>query len=340
MIVRSKAPLRLGFAGGGTDVESYSSQYGGVILNATIDMYSYVTLTVNETNKIKFEATDIGQSYESNLIAEFELEGDCLLHKAIYNRIVKDFNDGEPLAVSVVTHSDAPPGSGLGSSSTMVVAILGAYRTLLNLPLGEYELARLAYEIERIDCGLEGGKQDQYAATFGGFNYMEFLKDNNVLINPLRIRNFIVNELQCQLMLYFTGVSRDSAKIIKDQVKSVTQKDTALNALHEVKAQAFDMKQGLLQSDFMQMINVLKLSWNAKKRTSSSISNPHIEKVETTALENGAKALKLSGAGGGGFMMMFIEPERRMDLTRALESLGGNVVRFQFVNHGVQAWTI
>jgi D-glycero-alpha-D-manno-heptose-7-phosphate kinase len=341
MIVRSRAPLRIGLAGGGTDVSPYSDVYGGCILNATINMFAYTTIETRDDEKVHFHAADMKKTFEANAQSNFELTNDLLLHTAIYNRVVRDFNNNKPLAINVITYSDAPPGSGLGSSSTMVVSILAAYRELLKLPLGEYDLAHLAFEIEREDCQLSGGKQDQYAATFGGVNFMEFHQDR-VLVNPLRIRSEILSELESQMILYFTGVSRDSGKIIDDQIKAAGDKsdNKSLDSLHLVKEHAFEMKECLLRNDIDGMSAILKASWEAKKGTSKSISNAHVEQVAKLAIANGAKALKLSGAGGGGFMMIFAEPTQKLPLMQLLESTDGQVHKFQLTQTGVQAWTV
>ncbi len=343
MIVRSKAPLRLGLAGGGTDVSPYSDEHGGCVLNVTINMFAYCTIEELLDGNIEFEAKDIGLSVKSTSETEFDLSATLVLHKAVYNRIVRDFNGGKPLSVRVTTHSDAPPGSGLGSSSTMVVAMLAAYRELLGFTLSEYDLAHLAYVIERIDCGFAGGKQDQYATVFGGFNFVEFYKDDRVIVNPLRIRRHIENELQHRLLLYFTGVSRESAKIIDEQIKAARGSDTrsdALEAMHEVKRLSFDMKERLLKGDLDGVVRQFAGSWEAKKRLARSISNAHIDSIVSTALNNGAEAVKISGAGGGGFMMLFIDPKRRLDVTRALSGFSGEMRRFEFNHDGVEAWTV
>lgn len=341
MIVRSRAPLRIGLAGGGTDVSPYSDVYGGCILNATINMFAYTTIETRDDGQLKFHAADMTKTYESQATSVIELDQDLILHKAIYNRVVRDFNDNQPLSINVITYSDAPPGSGLGSSSTMVVSILAAYRELLKLPLGEYDLAHLAFEIERVDCQLSGGKQDQYAATFGGVNFMEFHEDR-VLVNPLRIRPEILSELENQMVLYFTGISRDSGKIIDDQIRAAGDKSSnkSLESLHLVKQHAFEMKECLLRNNIAGMSNILKASWEAKKGTSNSISNPHVEEVSELALKNGAKALKLSGAGGGGFMMIFVEPTQKYTLMQLLATTDGQVHKFQLTQTGVQAWTV
>lgn len=211
--VRAKAPLRLGLAGGGTDVSPYSDTFGGCVLNASIDMFAHTTIETRDDWRVEFNATDLEARFDGPAQPRFDLDGELRLHKAIYNRVVRDYNKEAPLGFTVTTHSDAPPGSGLGTSSTMVVSILTAYQELLRLPLGEYDVARLAFDIERNDCSLAGGKQDQYAATFGGFNFMEFLPGDKTIINPLRIRNHIANELNARMLLYFTGRSRKAPPI-------------------------------------------------------------------------------------------------------------------------------
>jgi D-glycero-alpha-D-manno-heptose-7-phosphate kinase len=338
--VRSRAPLRLGLAGGGTDVSPYSELYGGNVLNAAIDMYAYCTISTRHDGQLEFHAADLGESWTSTAVNELALEGPLILHKAIYNRIARDYNDGKPLAVKVTTSADAPPGSGLGTSSTMVVAILRAYQELLKLPLGEYDLAHLAYDIERKDCGLAGGKQDQYAATFGGFNFMEFFADDRVIVNPLRIRVDIINEIECSMLLYFTGQSRESANIIKDQIRSAESgDDRSLQAMHRVRLSAVEMKEALLKAEVKAMAGILGESWRAKREMAQSISNPLIDAIYDRALGAGALSAKISGAGGGGFMMLFVEPTSRLDVIAALSELEGSFYRFHFTKEGAQGWS-
>jgi D-glycero-alpha-D-manno-heptose-7-phosphate kinase len=339
--VRSRAPLRLGLAGGGTDVSPYSDLYGGNVLNAAIDMYAYCTISSTNDGELRFRAADLGETWTSRAEKTLALEEPLILHKAIYNRIVRDFNNGNPLALNITTCADAPPGSGLGTSSTMVVAILRAYQELLKLPLGEYDLAQLAYDIERKDCGLAGGKQDQYAATFGGFNFMEFFADNRVIVNPLRIRVEIINEIESSMLLYFTGRSRESANIIKDQIYSAgSGDDKSLQAMHSVRQSAVEMKEALLKAEITTMAKILGEAWHAKRNMARSISNPLIDKVYERALAAGALSAKISGAGGGGFMMLFVEPTSRLDVMAALSDLGGAFYRFHFTKEGAQGWSI
>lgn len=341
MLIRSKAPLRLGLAGGGTDVSPYCDEFGGAVLNYTINMFAYCTIEPTDEGKIQFNATDRHETFECESIETLEIDNVLILHKGIYNRIVKEFNGGKPLSFRMTTYSDAPAGSGLGSSSTMVVAILKAFVEWLNLPLGEYDIAKLAYEIERVDLKLSGGKQDQYCATFGGLNFMEFEKDNRVIVNPLKIKNWIKNELENELILYFTGTSRDSAKIIDQQIQSTKEKDgKSIEAMHELKKEAVKMKEAMLMGDFEGVANCLKRGWEAKKKTSSVISNPEIDRVYNFIMDHGGKAAKISGAGGGGFMMIICDPKERYTLVEELKKLNGKVMTASFYDEGCQAWTL
>lgn len=341
LTVRSRAPLRLGLAGGGSDVSPYSDLYGGHVLNATISMYAYCTIERTGDGRVEFIAADMGQSWADAAQAQFGLEGALVLHKAVYNRVVRDYCLNQPLSVRVVTYSDAPPGSGLGSSSTMVVAMLRAYQELLKLPLGEYDLAHLAYEVERNECGLAGGKQDQYAATFGGFNFMEFHQNDRVIVNPLRIRREIVNEIESSMLLYYTGQSRDSATIIQEQVKSVGSAEPKfIEAMHDVKQAAVDMKEALLTANVPRMATILGTSWLSKREVARSISNSRIETFYKSAMEAGAISAKISGAGGGGFMMLFVDPVSKVAVQNALAGFDGDFYRFHFTKEGAQGWVV
>jgi D-glycero-alpha-D-manno-heptose-7-phosphate kinase len=342
MIVRARAPLRLGLAGGGTDVSPYCDRYGGLTLNATIDKYAYTVVEPRpEGSAVRLVAADSRDAWEGEANAPLALDGRLDLHKGVYNRIVRDFNAGRPLPLVMTTHTDAPPGSGLGSSSTLVVSMIKAFVEWLNLPLGEYEIARLAYEIERIDVGLSGGRQDQYAATFGGFNFMEFHPGERVVVNPLRVKNWIISELEASLLLYFGGVSRDSAKIIDEQAGNVKRNEAgAIDAMHALKAEAVAMKEALLKGDFDGLVESLNAGWEAKKKMASSISNPRIEEAYALAKRAGMRAGKVSGAGGGGFMMLLVDPVRRMDVMRAMRDTQGQIFTCHFTKYGTQGWKI
>ena len=341
MIVRARAPLRLGLAGGGTDVSPYCDMHGGYVLNATIDRYAYAVIKTLDEPLVRFIAAD-QKVEEVTLVSEpLVLNGKLDLHKAVYNHVVHNFNGGRPILLELSTFCDAPAGSGLGSSSTLVVAMIRAFAELLNLPLDDYTIAHMAYQIERVDCGLQGGRQDQYSATFGGFNFMEFYAEERAVINPLRIKNWIICELESSLVLYFTGVSRESAYIIADQSNNVKSGAVgALEAMHGIKRDALAMKECLLRGDFPGLVESMRLGWENKKRSAKTVSNPHIDAIYDAAIQAGALAGKVSGAGGGGFMWFFVPTEKRMDVIRTLNGFGGQVSNCHFTKHGTQAWRI
>ena len=339
MIIRSKAPLRLGLAGGGTDVSPYSDLYGGAILNATINMFAYTTLEPTDDGKMVFESPDRKLREEYDSAEEIDTEGFFVLHKGVYNRIVRQFTH-QPLSFRIASYVDVPPGSGLGTSSTLVVSILGAFVEWLKLPLGEYDIARLAYEIERVDLGMSGGKQDQYAATFGGFNFMEFNKEN-VIVNPLRIRNRYADELAHNLVLYYTDTSHVSAEIIEEQQRNVRAKNShSIEAMHKLKEQAIQMKEALLRGHIDRIGEILDFGWRYKKQMASSITNPHIDGIYNAAKEAGASGGKISGAGGGGFMFFYCPGVTRYAVVEALQQFGGKAKRYEFVNEGLKTWSM
>jgi len=340
MIYRSRAPLRLGLAGGGTDVSPYSDLYGGAILNATINLFAYASIEPRNDNKIVLHAVDRNEKIVIDSKTFLEIDGKLDLLKGVYNRIVKDFIR-KPLSFTLTTYVDAPPGSGLGSSSTLVVAIIGAFAEWLKLPLGDYEIAHLAYEIERKDLKMAGGKQDQYAATFGGFNFMEFYANDKVIVNPLRIKQEVINELQFNLLLYYTGTSRLSSKIIEAQVKNVkTKKNQSIKAMHKLKEQAIMMKEAILKGELDKVGEILDYGWQYKKQMAEGITNPLIEEIYETAKKAGATGGKISGAGGGGFMMFYCPKNTRYKVIEALEKFGGEFRRFQFTKYGLTTWSI
>jgi D-glycero-alpha-D-manno-heptose-7-phosphate kinase len=336
--LRSRAPLRLGLAGGGTDLSPYCDEHGGVVLNATIGRYAYAHLSFRDDNKLCFNAHDVEQEDVVPLAAELLLDRGLPLHRAVYNRMARDFLRGRIHAISVTSMVDAPIGSGLGASSALVVALIEAYRAAFGLPLGRYDVARLAYEIERIDLGLAGGRQDQYAAAFGGLNFMEFLPENRVIVNPLRVSSAYLHEFEASLVVCFTGQSRASA-IIQDQVKAITQSNrSALEGMHQLKSDAIEMKQALLRGDIQQVSEILNRSWQAKQRTSELVSNSTVERVFELARKSGAVAGKISGAGGGGFLMLMTDPEQRYRLITALNENGAYASSVQFTEGGAEAW--
>ena len=341
MLIRSSAPLRLGLAGGGSDVAPYCDLYGGVVLNASINLSSFCTIEPMEDDAVTFVAKDRGEVFNAPSAQSYDYDGVLDLHKGVYNRVVRDFNNGKPLPLRVTTWSDAPAGSGLGSSSTMVVAILTAFAELLRLPLGEYDLAHLAFEIERKDIGLRGGAQDQYAATFGGVNFMEFHESNHVIVNPLRVKQWILSELEVSSVLYYTGVSRSSDRIIAQQIESYKSGGgKSVEAVHQLKRDAVAMKEALLRGNIRRFGEILGRSWETKRNLADQISNPEIDNIMAVAREAGAWAGKVSGAGGGGYIVFIVDPVNRVQLINALNELDGDVVSFRFEPYGASAWTV
>lgn len=340
MIIRSKAPLRLGLAGGGTDVAPYSDIYGGAIINLTISMYAYATIEPRTDNKIIINSLDKNQRLVIDKTDFLEINGQLDLHKGIYNRVMQQYLN-EPRAFELTTFVDAPPGSGLGTSSTLVVTILGAFMEWLKLPLGEYDMARLAYEIERVELDMAGGKQDQYAATFGGVNFMEFFQDDKVIVNPLRVKDIYLNELSHNLILYNTETSRLSSRIIEAQSNNVKNKnEKSIEAMHQLKRQAVMMKEAILRGELDKIGEVLDFGWKYKKQMANDISNPVIDEIYQTAKKNGATGGKISGAGGGGFMIFYCPANARFHVVKALEKFGGKNTRYDFTNSGLISWTI
>ena len=341
MFVRARAPLRLGLAGGGTDVSPYCDTHGGFVLNATVDRYAYAVIKPLSEQIARFVATDKQESESHNLGEPIELSGQLVLHKAVYREMINRYNGGRPIALELSTFCDAPVGSGLGASSTLVVVMIRAFAELLNLPLDDYTIAHLAFRIERVDCGLQGGRQDQYSATFGGFNFMEFYADERAVINPLRIKNWVICELEASLLLFYTGVSRESAKIIADQSSNVSAGTAgAVEAMHGLKREALVMKECLLRGDFDGMVQSMRQGWVSKKNSAKSVSNPHIDAIYDASIAAGALAGKVSGAGGGGFMMFFVPPENRMNVVRCLSGFDGQISNCHFTKYGTQAWRL
>ena len=339
MIIRSKTPLRIGLAGGGTDVAPYSDIYGGAILNATISMYAYATIEPRKDGKIVFQSADNNAYYALDAQEHLPVNGSLNLHRGIYNRVVKDFAH-KPLSFTLTTFVDAPPGSGLGTSSTLVVAILGAFAEWLRLPLGEYDIAKLAYDIERIDLAMAGGKQDQYAATFGGVNFMEFSANDKVIVNPLRIKDSYLNELAHNLVLYYTQTSRLSSHIIESQAKNVMDNNLkSIEAMHQLKKQSVMMKDALLRGELDDIGEILNYGWQYKKQMADEITNPLLDEIYDTAMNNGATGGKISGAGGGGFMIFYCPGVSRSKVIEALAQFGGEAKRYEFTTKGLSTWS-
>jgi D-glycero-alpha-D-manno-heptose-7-phosphate kinase len=344
--IRSRVPLRLGLAGGGTDLSPYCDEFGGAVLNTTIDRYAYAFIEPSADGLVHFIAPDVEQeeTFPPDLDA---LTGAKLqLHAGVVRRMVGQFGGGRLRPMRVTSYVDAPPGSGLGSSSALVVALVEAFTALLAAPLGPYDVAHVAFEIERIDLALAGGKQDQYAATFGGTNFIEFHAADRVIVNPLRVAPSVLNELETSMVICFTGVSRRSEAIIVEQQRrmstdaGVATHGDAIDSLHQLKRDAVEMKQALLRGEIPHMAEILNRSWAAKKRTASGISTGRIEELYDLAFASGAIGGKVSGAGGGGFMMFIVPPDRRIAVVRALNAGGGSASGVHLTSQGAESWSV
>lgn len=340
MLYRSKAPLRIGLAGGGSDVSPYSDIYGGAILNATVSLYAHATIQPLQEPRIILESLERNEYREFDCLDQLPTDGTLDLLKGVYNQVRKDFMH-QPQGFRLSTSVDVPAGSGLGTSSTLAVAILGAFIQWLRLPLGSYDIAQYAYSVERETLQMAGGKQDQYAATFGGVNYMEFYKDNKVIVNPLRIDKPHLYELENNLILYFTQTTHVSSDIIKEQQRNVTDNNPAsLQSMHVIKQQAQEMKEALLTGRINRIGEIFDEGHIHKKNMAKNISNDYLDQIYAAARQAGATGGRISGAGGGGFMLFYCPANTKFAVIKSLEPFNGTIFPFRFVKEGLFTWNI
>lgn len=345
-MIRSRAPLRISLAGGGTDLDDYASRFGGAVLNATIDLAAHVALVPRADRRIVLRTLDSGRELDFDATGATPWErltpedrGAFQLALGVYEHVLEHHTHGEPLGFDLATAVDAPPGSGLGSSSTLVVALLAAFDRWLRLGLDSYALAEAATQVERCDLGLAGGRQDQYAAAFGGWNHLVFRPDGHVVVHPLRLPAEVVHELEATLLLYDTGVSRASSQIIAGQLAGLrTGSSTSLEALHQLRTQANVMTDAVLTGQLHRVGPLLEQGWQRKRATAQGIATPLIDAVHDAALAAGATGAKVSGAGGGGFMMLACPGLSRHQTAAALEAFGGSVRPVRFSDEGVTTW--
>ena len=333
MVIRGRAPLRVSFGGGGTDVEPFCVEKGGVIIGSTINKYAYCSIIPKDTDEIIVNSLDFDMTVKYNKDETLEYDGKLDLVKAALNSM--NIKQG----CEVYLQCDAPAGSGLGTSSTVMVALLSALAKWKGISLDAYELADLAYHVEREELGIAGGYQDQYAATFGGFNFIEFHGRDKVVVNPLRIKKEIINELQYNLLLCYTGNIHISANLINDQVRNYKNNNQeVIDALMEVKALGYAMKDELLKGNLNNFGKLLDYGWQSKKRTSTKISNPKIDEMYEEALKAGALGGKLLGAGAGGYLLMYCPYNLKHVVGARLQQLGGQLADWNFELRGVQSW--
>lgn len=338
--VYSRAPLRLSLSGGGTDIKSFSDKYEGIVINFTINKYVYTKIKKQIKKKITFVSNDLGinESYQ----LPFNQFENCKLplHKATYLKIMKLFNNDEYLPLQIETLCENPPGSGLGTSSALVVSMIKAYDEMLNLRLSKNQIASLAYEIERIDCNYAGGQQDQYAASYGGFNCMRFKKNGAVIVDDLKLKKETIAQIEQKAFIYFSGLSRDSSKIISDQEYGFEKKTNVLSNIIKIKNEAIKQKTILKNFNLKKLINSINRQWVLKKNTSKKITNNYINNIMHTAKQNGALCGKVSGAGGGGFFLFIVEDSERLKLKEMLIKKNGYVENFQITFGGAISWKI
>jgi D-glycero-alpha-D-manno-heptose-7-phosphate kinase len=337
--VFAKAPLRMALAGGGTDLQPYWKEYGGVVLNGTIDQYAYCK--IEPWDNWLFKSVDLAaeQSYDaySNDFMEGKYTDSAL--KLLINTYQYFTSSKHRSPVKITTYVEAPPGSGLGSSSALVVALISAIAEYYYIPMGEYDIANIAVEIERNICDLPGGKQDQFAAAFGGFNYIECLKDGRTIVNPLRLNFRTQNMMELNTVLYYVGKPRKDSRVIENTAKNLVDNQKVIDATHKIKEACVEYKNSLLTGDFKRISELMNTYWKMKLETNEKVASPELIDTYDYALSNGATAAKISGAGGGGHMVLFTEFEKRHELITALkEREQGRVVPFKFVKHGVDVW--
>lgn len=340
-LVRARAPLRLGFGGGGTDVSPYCDEYGGVVLNAAIDLFAHVSVQRRDDDQVLLVAADRDQSWQAPASAPLPTDEPLRLLKGVYNRFMADYAGGVAIPLTMVSYADCPPGSGLGSSSALVVAMVEAMRRFMGLEMDPAAIARLAFDIERRELGLAGGAQDHYAAAFGGLNMMHFMADSRASVEPVSSADQVMKELEASLVLYFTGVSRESAAIIDEQRANMKSHSTRpLEGLHALKAGAFEMRDALLAGDLPAFGALLDAGWSSKKKLAHNISSSDIDKVYDAAKAFGVFGGKVTGAGGGGFMMFLVDPTQREGLKRLLSTFGGTAQAARFTNVGAESWIV
>jgi D-glycero-alpha-D-manno-heptose-7-phosphate kinase len=340
--IRARAPLRLGLAGGGSDVSPFCDEHGGCVLNVTIDRYAFASIEPSAEGGLSLSATDLGMVDRPLTGRDQPLDDSTglRLHRGVINRMAKLYGDGAMPEVKLTTYVESPMGSGLGSSSALVVAMVKAMLAYYDRSLTAYEIARLAFDIERKDLGLRGGRQDQYAAAFGGINLMNFGANDQADVTPVPASNSMMHELEASLVLLFTGASRESSTVIERQAEALTRGGSSLEAMHNLKREAGAMHDALLNGDLTDIATVLDRGWEAKKATSPAVSTPQIESALAAAKKIGALAGKVSGAGGGGFIMFITPPEERALIIRTLEEGShGDCMTGRFVTDGALSWT-
>ena len=340
--VFARAPLRISFAGGGTDLPQYSSEFGGCVVNATINKYAYTQIEVNEENFLELNSIDLNKNVTISLNDNIPAFNDCLpLHLRTYLEIIKKIKITKLPSLKISTLCEAPIGSGLGASSTIVVSMIKAFDLFFGLSLTKSEIAQLAFDIERIHCKMKGGKQDQFSASFGGFNQFDFLKNGTTKVNRVKVNEALKLNLEQSLILYFTGKSRHSHEIIASQDQNIKNKNnSAIQAMHELKNIAIKMKDFLESGNLNAIINSLNHGWEIKQKTGDLISTHEINEILSSIKDKGALSAKISGAGGGGFILFYVPLIKKEIVKKSLSTFGGMFSNCLFTDSGAQSWKI
>ncbi len=324
----AKAPMRISFGGGGTDLEAYYARYGSLVISTTINKYFYTIITTDETDDLQLISADYRTLFRHSPYKDLYWDGDLALPKAILHHF------GVCRGVNLFVASEVPPGTGLGSSSAVAVALIRAISTLLDQPMTKQQVAELAAYIEINKMGMPIGRQDQYAAAFGGLNTITFTSQG-VTVEPLHIATDVRQKLERRLLLFFTGSSRTSTSILKHQRKSTEEQDASvLQALHNIKRVAVEVQRCLERGDLDEFAQLLDYSWGEKRRLAPGLSNSFIDECYSLALEHGATGGKITGAGGGGFLLLYCHEHAQEEVTSALESRGLKRMNFRFDQQG------
>lgn len=330
LIVRS--PVRISFGGGGTDLPSYYEQFGGGVLSAAINKYFYTVLEQRNDGKIQIISADLRAIETWQDIARMDVRGNAL---EIPLAVLKEF--GCDASVNLFLASEIPPGTGLGSSASVCVNLIKMLSSYKHTSLSKYELAESAFHIARNVLCRPVGKQDEYASVFGGLNFITFHRDGTTHVESLNLDPDLLRELQASLMLFFTGASHNSWKILVEQEKSTRERNSGTaEQLHQIRGLATSMKSTLIAGDLRKFGLLLHEGWELKKRISSKISNTHIDKMYELALQNGAVGGKITGAGGGGFLLLFCQQQYQQNVRAALLSTAAFEVGFEFDFQGAQ----
>ena len=328
-VVRGKSPLRISFAGGGTDVSHFFEKYGGVVINSTIDKYCHATAKRRADSKIIINSENKEVVLDSK---NLEYDGKFDIMKAVINRVNPDFG------FELYLYNDVPPGRGLGSSASLAVLITKLLSQLQGKEYSDEKTVQTAYDAEQEELGIKGGWQDQYAAVTGGFNFMEFNKDKRITY-PLRLKENVINELNSRLLLCYVGKSHFSGDLHESQERTFLEnEEETKKRLDNLKRIAIEIKDSLLTSDIKPIGELLHESWETKRRTDKYISNPKIDELYETGIENGASGGKLLGAGGGGYLLFFHSPRKRSQLVKSLKEAEGEIMDFNFEFNGIQTW--